>query len=126
MVAGNGTAPKQTGTERRAAFTTGTVVLVCLANPREKFWGAILEVSSAGLSLRGIDLASFDGVVSLLRSGEPANALEVFFPMHRVERMETDLRDGAIPALGERFLAATGQPAISFLCPDQTRSVREP
>jgi hypothetical protein len=125
MEAANSTAPQQAGGEPRAAFAPGTVVVVSLANPREKFWGAILELSPAGLSLRGIDLASFDGVVSLLRSGEPANAVEVFFPMHRVERMETDLRDGAIPSLAERFLASTGHPAAFLLCPDQTRSVRE-
>jgi len=40
-------------------FQPGTMVVVTLANPREKFWGAILALIAEGLSLRGIELASF-------------------------------------------------------------------
>jgi hypothetical protein len=32
----------------------------------------------------------------------------VFFPMHRVERVEMDLPDGNIPSLTQRFTAKTG------------------
>jgi hypothetical protein len=93
------------------AFAPGTLVVASLANPREKFWGAILELSSAGLSARGIDLLSFDDFASSVRAESPVSANEVFFPMHRLERVEADLRNGDIPSLAERFLEKTGKPA---------------
>jgi len=92
-----------------ARFACGVVVLVTLNSPREKFWGAILDISPAGLSVRGLDLNSFDDFVRLVRSGEPASLGAVFFPMHRVERIEIDARNGDIPSLQERFHAKTEQ-----------------
>ncbi len=90
-----------------ARFASGVVVLVTLNSPREKFWGAILDISPAGLSVRGLDLNSFDDFVGLVRSGEPASLGAVFFPMHRVERVEIDARNGDIPSLQERFHSKT-------------------
>jgi len=93
-----------------AAFTPGATVLVTLNSPREKFWGILLEVSPAGISLRGLDLNSFEDFVHLVRAGEPATPAAVFFPMHRVERMEADEHSGDIPSLRERFQEKTGRP----------------
>lgn len=90
-----------------ARFAAGVVVLVTLNSPREKFWGAILDISPAGLSVRGLDLNSFDDFVRLVRAGEPASLGAVFFPMHRVERVEMDSRNGDIPSLQERFHSKT-------------------
>ncbi len=95
---------------RDALFAPGAVVLVTLSAPREKFWGVLLEVSPAGISLRGLDLNSFEDFVHLVRSGEPASPAAVFFPMHRVERMEADEHSGDIPSLKERFQEKTGRP----------------
>jgi hypothetical protein len=95
---------------RKEAFASGAVVLVTLNSPREKFWGVLLEVSAAGLSLRGLDLNSFEDFVHLVRAGEPASPAAVFFPMHRVERMEADEHNGDIPSLKERFQEKTGRP----------------
>jgi hypothetical protein len=96
-------------------FQTGTMVVVTLANPREKFWGAILALSAEGLSLRGIELASFEDLVALVRDGEPFSLGVVFFPMHRVERMELDLPDGSIPSLSQRFTSKTGLDPATML-----------
>ncbi|HEV8525629.1 MAG TPA: hypothetical protein VGQ71_14130, partial [Terriglobales bacterium] len=71
----------------RAVFTAGTIVLITLNNPREKFWGAMLDVTPAGISIRGIDLNSFDDFIAQLRGGEHVGPAAVFFPMHRVERV---------------------------------------
>lgn len=89
-------------------FQPGTMVVVTLAEPREKFWGAVLKLSLEGVSLRGIELASFEDLVALVKDGEPYSLSVVFFPMHRVERMELDLPDGSIPSLSQRFSAKTG------------------
>jgi hypothetical protein len=94
---------------RNAVFDPGATVLVTLSAPRQKFWGVLLEVSAAGISLRGLDLNSFDDFVHLVRSGEPACPAAVFFPMHRVERMEADEHSGDIPSLKERFQEKTGR-----------------
>src|SRR4051812_30718705 len=84
-------------------FQEGTVVLVTLNHPREKFWGAIIAVTPAGISVRGIDLNSFDDFSRQVTSGEPVAPHVVFLPMHRVERMEIDVRNGEIPSMVERF-----------------------
>jgi len=92
----------------RNPFRPGIMVLVTLGNPREKFWGAILSLTPEGLSLCGVELASFDDLVSLVKDGEPFSPGVVFLPMHRVERMELDLPDGSIPSLSQRFTTQTG------------------
>jgi hypothetical protein len=89
-------------------FRPGIMVLVTLGNPREKFWGAILSLTPEGLSLCGVELASFDDLISLVKEGEPFSPGVVFLPMHRLERMELDLPDGSIPSLSQRFTSKTG------------------
>jgi hypothetical protein len=84
-------------------FCHGTIVLITLNHPREKYWGSVIAISTAGISLRGIDLNSFDDFVRQVNAGEPVAPHVVFFPMHRVERMEADMRNGEIPSMSERF-----------------------
>lgn len=99
---------KQSG-PRGEPFSWGTVVLVTLNNPREKYWGAIQAVTAAGVALRGMDLNSFDDFIRQLNAGEEVAPHTVFFPMHRVERMELDARDADIPSMQERFETKTGR-----------------
>ena len=96
-------------------FHPGIMVLVTLGNPREKLWGAILSLASEGLSLCGVELASFDDLISLIKDGEPFSPGVVFVPMHRVERMELDLPDGSIPSLSQRFASKTGLDPATLL-----------
>jgi len=93
----------------------GTLVLVTLNSPREKFWGAVLALGAAGVSLRGIDLQSLENFIQLVKSGEAATAGLVFFPMHRVERIEADDRNGEFPSLAEQFRSKTGLEITGFL-----------
>jgi hypothetical protein len=95
-------------------FHAGSIVILTLGNPREKVWGAILTLRPEGLSLCGIELASFDDLISMVKDGEPFSPSVVFFPMHRVERMELDLPEGAISSLAQRFSAKTGLDAASI------------
>jgi hypothetical protein len=96
-------------------FASGTMVIVTLSNPREKFWGALLGLRGEGLSLCGIELASFEDLVSMVKEGEPFSPGIVFFPMHRVERMELDLPDGGIASMTQRFSASTGLDAAEMM-----------
>jgi hypothetical protein len=95
------------------------LVLVTLNAPREKFWGAVLSLDPAGVSLRGVALNSLQDFAQLVKSGEAASATVVFFPMHRVERIELDARSGDLPSLAEQFAAKTGVDAVKFLQAEQ-------
>jgi hypothetical protein len=96
-------------------FRPGVLVIATLTNPREKFWGAILQLSGEGLSLRGVDVAGFDDLASQVKNGEPFTSGVVFFPMHRVERMELDLPEGDILSLAQRFAQMTGHDPAPLL-----------
>jgi len=89
-------------------FSPGAMVIVTLGNPRDKFWGMILALAPEGLSLSGAELASFEDLVLMVKDGESVSPAVVFFPMHRIERIELDLPDGNLPSLSQRFLAKTG------------------
>lgn len=99
----------------RTEVRRGRIVVLSLVNPREKFWGSLLSISPSGVWLRGLDLGSFECAVTMIRDGEQSAAIEVFFPMHRVERMEADSDTNGIPTLQQRFEKATGQGAKEFL-----------
>jgi len=83
------------------------MVVLTLGNPRDKFWGMILVLAAEGLSMSGIELASFEDFVVMVKDGEPFTPAVVFFPMHRVERIDLDLPDGSLPSLSQRFSAKT-------------------
>jgi hypothetical protein len=113
--------------ERRATgpFHPGAIVIVTLSNPREKFWGAILNLSSEGLSVRGVDLTSFDDLVATIKGGESFTSGVVFFPMHRLERMELDLPESSILSLSQRFAQQTGQDPAPLLTGEYLAGGRE-
>lgn len=105
----------------RDPFRPGSVVIVTLCNPREKFWGMILTLAAEGLSLSGVELASFEDLAVMVKDGEPFSPAVVFFPMHRIERVELDLPDGNLPSLSQRFLAKTGlEPSAALGMPQNS------
>jgi hypothetical protein len=89
-------------------MNTGQLVLVTLQNPREKFWGMVLALTPAGVSLRGVDLQSLEDFTQMVKSGEAVTPSVVFFPMHRVQRIEVDGRNGELPSLADQFAAKSG------------------
>ena len=107
---------------RSVPFAPGALVIATLCNPREKFWGMILALAPEGLSLSGAELASFEDLTVMVRDGEPFTPAVVFFPIHRIERVELDLPDGTLPSLSQRFLAKTGLEPSGALAPRQEAS----
>jgi hypothetical protein len=88
----------------------GTAVLIVLHTPREKCWGIVSEINSAGVFLRGLDLNSFDDWLRAIGHGEDFVGLgDLFFPMWRVERMSIDESSGGIPSLREQVETRTGR-----------------
>jgi hypothetical protein len=98
-------------------FQPRTMVVLTLGNPREKFWGAMLSLGPEGVCLCGIELASFEDLVSMVKEDEKVSPGIVFFPTHRMERMELDLPDGNISSLSQRFAAKTGLDPVDVFAP---------
>ena len=93
-----------------------SAVLVSLQNPKEKFWGVVLSVQTAGITIRGIDLNSFDDWSRGVAKGDADMGLSTtFFPIHRVERVTVDETVGTVLSLAETFEARVGQDVWSFL-----------
>jgi hypothetical protein len=118
----NASASVATGTP--APFVPGAIVIATLSTPREKFWGMILALAPEGLSLSGVELASFEDLTMMVKDGEPFSPAVVFFPMHRIERVELDLPDGSLPSLSQRFLVKTGLEPSAALAPKDDKSER--
>ncbi len=107
-------------------FQPGTMAILSLGNPREKLWGAVLALTPEGVTLSGVEMASFEDLISMVKDGEPSSPSVIFFPMHRVERMELDLPDGSLPSLSQRFTSKTGlNPCELFLGKDREHFTRE-
>ena len=89
----------------------GTLVLVHLHSPKEKYWGVLRALAPAGVTVRGIDVALFDDWARQCRAGsEPElGAATLFFPLHRVEKMFEDARIGTVAAYHERFFEMVGK-----------------
>ncbi len=93
-----------------------SAVLVNLQNPKEKFWGVLLSIKSSGVTIRGIDLNSFDDWSRGVAKGDGEMGLSTtFFPIHRVERVTLDESVGSVLSLTETFEARVGKDVWSFL-----------
>jgi hypothetical protein len=90
-------------------FEQGSTVLLTLHSPRQKFFGVLMQFASAGVELRGVPLESLEDLARQIRAGERAGASTLFFPMHRVERMELDEAVGELPSIWARAFAGQGR-----------------
>jgi hypothetical protein len=95
----------------------GAVVVISLANPREKFWGLVLSLAPEGIGVSGMDLSSFEDLGRRVKEGEAITPTVVFFPMHRIERAEADLPLDGLPSLSQRFASITGLTPAQALGP---------
>ena len=93
------------------------IVIVSLHSPKEKIWGELLAINPSGVTLRGIDLNSFDHFIRQMNEpgGERMGFPTVFFPMHRVERISLDEPAGSIPSMNELFARKLGRSLKEFL-----------
>ena len=93
------------------------IVIVSLGSPKEKIWGQLLCLDGKGVTMRGIDLNSFDDFVRQIVSREESTVgmAHVFYPMHRVERVVIDEPSGCLPSLSERFRSLVGLSIEEYL-----------
>src|SRR4029077_10784252 len=101
----------------RSSMDPHSIVVVSLHTPKEKIWGELLAISTAGVTLRGIDLNSFDHFIRQLNEpdGERVGVPTLFFPMTRVERITLDEPTGSIPSMDELFARKLGRRLIDYL-----------
>jgi hypothetical protein len=98
-------------------MNTGDLITVHLGAPREKYWGVLMELTPAGATLRGVRLDAYEDWVRQAARSEPAllGAVTVFFPAHRIERIELDENSGVVEGLGARFSRLTNRDARAEL-----------
>lgn len=94
-----------------------SIVVVSLHSPREKVWGEVVALNTAGVTVRGIDLNSFDDFVRQVRhpDGERVGLPTAFFPMQRIERISLDEPSGDIPSMADLFERKVGRSLKDYL-----------
>ncbi len=94
-----------------------TIVIVSLTGPKEKIWGQLVMLNTSGVTVRGVELNSFDDFLRHI-VGQEENTVgmnTVFFPMQRVERVAEDEPSGSIPSLSDRFRQKVGLTIQEYL-----------
>jgi hypothetical protein len=98
-------------------FAPDALIIVNLVNPKEKFFGVLRSLSAAGITLRAINLDSYDDWIHEIARDEERNIemVTMFVPLFRVERIFLDEPAGAIKSYSQRFEDVTGQPVARYL-----------
>ncbi|MEM7050818.1 MAG: hypothetical protein AAF604_14215 [Acidobacteriota bacterium] len=91
-------------------ISPGNVVLAHLVNPTEKFWGILQELGVAGVTLRAINVSSFDDFLAQAARREPPSLglSTMFIPLFRVERIFLDEPIGQVESYCQRFYRRVG------------------
>ena len=94
-----------------------SIIIISLHSAKEKIWGELLSINPSGITVRGIDLNSFDHFVNQINDphGERTGRPTVFFPMNRVERISLDEPSGSIPSMSEIFARKAGRSLADYL-----------
>ena len=95
----------------------GSIVILNLHNPREKLWGVMLGINHFGITLRGIDVYSFDDWTrSVAKQSESIIGLStIFVPMMRVEKVVLDENTGEFKSLSSQFKERVGHDVLEFM-----------
>ena len=99
------------------ALAEGSTVIVYLQAPKEKIWGVLVGLTPSGIMLRGIDLETFDDWMRQEARGEEEliGLITLFYPMHRVVRMERDETVGPLTSYADRFAREVGRSVGAML-----------
>jgi hypothetical protein len=98
-------------------FDPSSLVIVNLVNPKEKFFGVLRSLSAAGVTMRAINLDSFDDWIRQIAKNEETDIdmFTMFVPLFRVERIFLDEPAGAIKSFAQRFQDVTGKSIRDYL-----------
>ncbi|UCF80466.1 MAG: hypothetical protein JSV08_08135 [Acidobacteriota bacterium] len=95
----------------------GSFVVVYLVNPKERYWGALQDITPAGTTLRGLDIASFDDWCRQVaaRAEAAIGLTTVFFPILRIEKIILDEASGGGRSMQQTFEQIVGSSVKEFL-----------
>jgi hypothetical protein len=97
-------------------LTLRSIVILSLQNPREKVWGVLLSINTYGITVRGIDINSFqDWSISIANQTESMGLSTMFFPMIRVEKVTLDESVGPFKSFSEQFYDRVGKQVLEVL-----------
>ena len=98
-------------------FDKSSLVIVNLVNPKEKFFGVLASLSAAGVTVKAINLDSFDDWIRQIARDDESDLdlLTMFFPLFRVERIFIDEPTGAIKSYSQRFEDVVGRSLKDYL-----------
>ena len=98
-------------------FEPNALVIVNLVNPKEKFFGVLRSLSAAGITMRAINLDSFEDWIRQLAHEDDADIdmFTMFVPLFRVERIFLDEPSGAIRSFSQRFEDVVGRSIREYL-----------
>ncbi len=101
----------------KTAMQVNSFVIVNLNNPQERFVGRLIDIGAPGVTLRGLDLMSFDDWINDVSNEEESGVqpTTMFFPLHRVEKIMLDENMGGIPSLADTFLSRIGGSIDDYL-----------
>ena len=99
------------------SLEANSIIILSLHTPKERLWGALESMNPAGVTVRAIDLNSFDDFIRQVMDpeGERIGLPTLFFPMQRVERIALDEPHGSIPSMAERFEQRVGRSLRDYL-----------
>jgi hypothetical protein len=98
-------------------FEERSLVIVNLINPKEKFFGVLRALSPAGVTMRAVNLDSFDDWIHQIARGEEQDIemVSMFVPLFRVERIFLDEPSGMIKSYSQRFADVVGKSVGDYL-----------
>ena len=98
-------------------FEISSLVILNLVTPKEKFFGVLKALSPAGVTVRAINLESFDDWVRQIARDEESNLdlVTMFVPLFRVERIFLDEPSGDIKSYAQRFADIVGRDVRDYL-----------
>jgi hypothetical protein len=104
----------------------GSFVIVNLQNPKEKFWGMLVELGAHGIQMLGLDLNSFeDWTRMIVANGRNIGMTMMFLPMWRVERISLDQTVDDLLSLEAQFELRVGMSIRQYLESQLPPSVQE-
>jgi hypothetical protein len=98
-------------------FEERSLVLLNLINPKEKFFGVLRALSPAGVTMRAVNLDSFDDWIHQVARAEESEIemITMFVPLSRVERIFLDEPAGMIKSYSQRFREVVGRTVEEYL-----------
>src|SRR5688572_16865827 len=98
-------------------FEPDSLVIANLVNPKEKFFGVLRALSPAGMTMRAVNLDSFDDWIHQIARAEEAEIemVTMFAPLFRVERIFLDEPAGAVQSYSQCFHQVVGRTVREYL-----------